>query len=400
MRTLIVLIFSTCFIGAKPSVVIEVPNPEAWTGERLPFYVELRAPGSFKGAPTFDLPEVKGSVIMKIGNPTLGSLKEDETEIITQRHEFALFSQLDGTVKLPPITARFSHMQGYSGEVFDVELATPSSDLFIKRPPESENLGFLVTTDSLVITETWDPLPDEMKTGDVIKRTITQTASNLTGIALAPASNEAPTGIRVYTDSPKVADTIQRGTFSGKRTETITYLVQEAGLHALPELSFNWWNPKTETLESKKFPPVEFTATAPPVLPDPPSKLRFLWLLLPAALLFALWKFHKKLKCGLLYFRDQIDPPSKRKARALIRACQCNNLKEAEKHWADWQRMTPTANVSSKLNDLVVQMHRSLYGPGNSETAWDGGQLAMEFKNCLIAKNRSTECSRLPKLNS
>ena len=170
----LMLIGSVC---ADPSLTLEVPKKEAWTGERLSFYIELRAPGSFKGAPNFDLPRIERSVILKVGTPTLGSITENGQEFLTQRHEFALFSQASGEIELPPIKARFRHLKGYTGPAFDASLETSAAKLKINRPPESDALGFLVTTDSMEIEEKWDPQPGELKTGDVIKRTIVQKAS-------------------------------------------------------------------------------------------------------------------------------------------------------------------------------------------------------------------------------
>ncbi|MCP5545841.1 MAG: hypothetical protein H7A50_00555 [Akkermansiaceae bacterium] len=174
-------------LSAAPAVKLDVPKTAAWTGQSLPFFIELQAPGSFTGTPSFDLPQIPGTVILKLGSPVLGSKTDGDTEVFTQRHEFALFSQARGSVELPPITVRFSHRKGYTGPSFDETSQTDSAELSIQRPPGSEDLGFLVTTGSLVIDETWDPQPGSVKTGAVFKRTIVQRAEGMSGMALAPA---------------------------------------------------------------------------------------------------------------------------------------------------------------------------------------------------------------------
>ncbi|MEP6167152.1 MAG: hypothetical protein ABJ208_00455, partial [Rhodopirellula bahusiensis] len=44
-------------------VTIKVPTPKAWVGQRLPFSVQVRAPGSFVGATSFSLPQIPRTVI-------------------------------------------------------------------------------------------------------------------------------------------------------------------------------------------------------------------------------------------------------------------------------------------------------------------------------------------------
>lgn len=152
---------------AEPSARLLVPDPTAWTGQRLPFFIELRAEGSFTGAAAFDLPAIPDSVVVKTGNPVLSSETDDNRETFVQRHEFALFSQADGPLELPPVTARFSHRNGYSGPSFDAVASTSAETLSLHRPPGSKDLGFIVTTESLDITESWNPTPGPLETGTV-----------------------------------------------------------------------------------------------------------------------------------------------------------------------------------------------------------------------------------------
>ena len=48
--------------SARTSVT---PAGDVWVGQRVTLVVELRAPGTFAGAPSFDLPSIPGAVILK-----------------------------------------------------------------------------------------------------------------------------------------------------------------------------------------------------------------------------------------------------------------------------------------------------------------------------------------------
>ena len=397
-----ILLFFTLVLpslaGAEPSARIEVPESTAWTGQRVPFFIELRAAGSFTGAASFDIPEVPGTFILKIGTPVLGSLVEADTEYFTQRHEFALFSQADGTVTLPPITTRFSHRRGYTGPSFEASLQTPATRLTIKRPPGSETLGFLVTTPDLEIEESWDPAPGPSETGAVLKRTIVQRASGMTGMALAPMPTDAPEGIRVYTDEPVIQDRTKRGEFSCERRETLTYLVQQAGTHTLPALRYDWWNPKTETLESKTLPAITFSATVPPPPPPKPSPWRHLSWALPIALACLAFLFRSTLLAGFRALRDHLDPPKRRLQRRFIKACHRNDPRAAAEAWNRCRRHYPEASSSPPFETALTELYSHLYGQGES-IAWNGRHLADAFEKASLSSKPYRSTSPLPLLN-
>ena len=236
------LLFSMAARAEVAPVAIRIPEAKAWIGQRLPFYVELRARGSFAGAASFSLPEIPRTVILKVGNPVVSSQEIDGDSWFVQTHEFALFSQQSGTLQIPGFEVRFASRDGFTGPVKEQQAQVPAARIEIQRPPGSESIGFLVTTESLDLTENWEPQPQPqpgpVKVGAIFKRTIIQRAAQITGMALAAAPTDAPDGVRVYPGQPEVTDKTERGDFLGERRETITYQLQKPGSFELPELSY------------------------------------------------------------------------------------------------------------------------------------------------------------------
>ncbi|MGB6222859.1 hypothetical protein [Haloferula sp.] len=394
-----ILFILTAVLTADPGAKLIIPEPEAWTGQRVPLFIELRAEGSFKGAASFDLPEIPKTVIIKIGSPVLSSETDGDREYFVQRHEFALFSQADGTLELPPITARFSHLKGYTGPTFDTEADTEPATLTINRPPGSESLGFLVTTPSLEVEESWDPTPGPLETGAVLKRTIEQRAEQMTGIALEPAPTPEIDGIRTYLGSPEVKDETERGEFLGERRDTLTYLIQQAGLHTLPEIRYRWWNPTTQTLELRTLPAVSFTATAPPLPPEKPSPTRYLWLLVPAALLTCGFIFRLRLATAFHQLYEWIDPPPRRAERAFLRACHRNDPKEAMNKWNKLRPLLPELTPSEMLSKELSNLYAQLYGVAKNHQTWSGDALATALKLTKRPHREKVQEKYLPRLN-
>lgn len=381
---------------------ISAPNKQAWVGQRLPFFIELNTRGSFDGSPTFSIPQIPGTVTLKVGNPVVSSRQIDGKDWFTQRHEFALFSQRDGALEIPTIPIRFSSRDGFTGPVTDIDAKSEALTLTIQRPPGSEDIGFLITTDSLEITETWDPEPASAEVGSVFKRTITQRAAEMTGMALAPAPTRAPEGTRLYPGRAEVTDKTERGDFLGERRETITYLIEKAGTITLPEITFNWWNPTTKTIESKTLPAATFDVPAPPeVAASSNSTITRLWPWLLAIALIAITALQRKtLAAWVLQAWKALNPPHRVAARKLLRACRANDPAQASAAWSAWIDTRPEGyQPPPDLQLAVLNMRRHLFGPAPA-SPWQGSDLARAFQQQAIAFSTiKREASPLPPLN-
>lgn len=392
---------------AEPgSVSARLPVTKAWIGQRLSFFIELRAPGSFVGAASFDMPQVPGTIIIKIGAPVVSSEERGEQSWFIQSHEFALFSQKTGVLKIPQFQVRFASRIGFSGPASDVKAIFPGMEVDIQRPPGSEDIDFLITTDSLLISETWAPQPGPAEAGAIFKRTIVQQASEISGIALAPPSVVTSNGINVYTADAVIKDTVERGDFKGERSDTITYQLTQPGNFTLPELSYVWWNPKTKKLESKTLPAVNFQITQPPgsLSSQTLAANRFLWIGLLVVVCIVgvgIWQ-----KDRLALWEHQIlqflNPPERVAARKILHACSHNDARGALVAWNVWRNTQKSeTQFNAELLLAMLLLERHLFGPQN-DSDWQGDSLARALEMQLIdmkEKKLNRAASVLPELN-
>jgi hypothetical protein len=195
----------------------------------------------------FELPHLPGVLMMTIGNPSVASEEREGRSWFIQTHEFALFPQKNGALDVPACPVRYVYREGFTGPEQDAKAEVPVWSVDIGRPPGSEQLGFLITTGSLEVSESWDPEPGPAEVGAVFKRTIDQRATPVSGMASAPASKTAPDGIRIYTGDVEADDQLGRGDVIGKRRETLTYLLQKSGTFCLPALTYAWPIPLKES---------------------------------------------------------------------------------------------------------------------------------------------------------
>ena len=387
-------------------VTVRMAAPNVWVGQRATMFVELRAPGSFEGTADFELPQIPGTLLMKVGNPVVSSGDIEGASWFVQTHELALFSQKAGVLEVPAFPVTFSHHEGFVGPVTEVKTRTSAATIEIRRPPGSERIGFLVTTESLDISESWDRAPGASEVGAMFKRTIIQRAPNLPGMALAPAPTTAPEGIKVYVGHAETKDELERGDFLGERRETITYLLQQSGTLSLPALTYVWWNPETQTLDSRTLPAVTFEVAAPPAAPLPAAtaaaRRTWPWLLITALVAgLSVWQRHRCSRWAIRGWKS-FNPPERVAARQLLRACRRNEAAPAATAWNAWRETQgPGFQPGPELLAAVLGLQRQLFGAVPA-APWRGDDLVHAFKETLAAEKASfspTAASALPELN-
>ncbi len=346
-------------------------------------------------------------MIVKVSNPVVSSkVLEGETWFI-QTHEFALFSQAAGDIELPSFEVRFTSRNDFDGPAVEHVEKVPAMRFTIQRPPDSKDIGFLVTTNEIAVTETWQPEPGPSKQGAVFHRSITQTADQMTGMALSPPPTDVPSGIRVYLGKPEVTDKTERGEFTGTRRDTITYVLQQPGTWTLPAIKYVWWNPKSEQYGSKILPAVTFQVAAAPhaetVKQSPRQYGRWGMGILFAATLAGILFWQRKLigKCAREFW-NRFNPPEQIAARKLRRACRHNEPHAAEAAWLEWRLNQPTDfQPAPPLRDAAIDLQRHLYGPLPS-APWQGDAMGSAFRRQLADVPARTEKQRadLPTLNN
>jgi hypothetical protein len=70
-------------------------------------------------------------------------------------------------------------------------------------------------------------------------------------------------GLTVYPQPPVVQDQVERGAFTGQRTQTVTYVCERAGSVTLPALAIPWWDVTQQKLMQVTLPALTLEVMAP-----------------------------------------------------------------------------------------------------------------------------------------
>jgi hypothetical protein len=234
---------------AKPGPVL--------VGERVPITVELLTATTFASAPVFELLTIPGALLMQIEDrPVLGTEDIDGESYTVQRHELALFAMRPSLVQVPSFTVRFESPPHFGAQPVERRLTTPALQVEARMPPGAENLPGLIATRELRVNQTWQPPPKQARVGDGFTRTVTLTAPNMPGMVFPPLPLAKVDGLAVYPKPPVVQDQVERGDFTGKRIDTVTYICERPGQFTLPALAIPWWDLQNQKLKQVTLPAV------------------------------------------------------------------------------------------------------------------------------------------------
>jgi hypothetical protein len=244
---------------AKPGLVL--------VGERVTIRVKLLTTTTFASAPVFELPTISGALLMQIEDrPVLATEEIDGESYVVQQHELTLFIMRPGVAQVPPFTVRFESPLRFGEKPVEHRLISPALQVGAYMPAGAENLAGIIATQELHVDQTWQPQPTMVHVGDAFTRTITLTAPAVPGMVFPALPLAKVDGLAVCSKPPVVQDQIDRGDFTGKRIDTVTYICEPPGQFVLPALVIPWWDLKNQKLMQATFPAVTLE-----VAPGPPS---------------------------------------------------------------------------------------------------------------------------------
>lgn len=291
---LLVLLLAARAPAADPPARVTVdlaPKDGVWVGQRVTLAVTLYTPDLFAGAPAFEVPPIPGVVVLPpAGSPVVGSERVGGDTFTTQRHEFALYPQRGGPVRVPAFPVRFETNAGFGKPVTKRVVATEPVAFEARVPPGAEGLGLVVAARDLRVTESWTPEPKAQKVGDAVTLSLTVTAPDVPGMVFPPLLPANVEGLAAYPKDPAVNDHSERGALTGVRTDAVTFVCECAGTVAIPDRTLTWFD-----LETKRLRRVELRGRTFDVAPAPstavhaddeapPSARRVRWRLVAAVL--------------------------------------------------------------------------------------------------------------------
>lgn len=363
--------------AAEPAFVELVPPKESnpWVGQRTVFWVNVIVEGRFDGSTLFDLPQVPGVILMKPEERSVLSARTIENrEYVVQQHEFSLFCQKDADIRIPEIKVRCGSIRSQGETPNQHVLSVPKFEITPRLPEGARPGQVVVATPRLEVNETWNPKPGEVKVGDAFRRTVTLQAADVPGMLLPQMPQPQLEGLSVYPSTPEIDDRIERGDFTGKRVDTLTYVCERPGTVEIPAVLYRWWNPGKSAWEEQRLPAVALSiAVNPDGVPKESSD---------EALAGPLFQKYRWWLClfaiggavGFFGLRRRKPDAKDQAFREVLQACRNNDASGAYNAWTRWRFLAGTSNLlpPREVTGELLFAQRMIVG---LEPSWNGRKL-------------------------
>ncbi len=235
---------------------VETDAAEVHVQQQLLLTVRLLHAVDFERGATLEAPEIPDAVVRELGENSYEKLIDGRRYGVFERR-YAVFPQRSGELVVPALG--FQAALG-GGGWFDRSggrgrmLRLRSEEKRIRvLPPEAGATPWLPAR-VLTVIETWDRSPQELRVGDSATRTVTITATGLTGAQLPPLPAPAVEGLRFYPDQPRIEDAQDAEGITGTRIESSAVIPSRAGDIEFPEIRVRWWDTGKQRFEEAVVP--------------------------------------------------------------------------------------------------------------------------------------------------
>lgn len=317
------------------------------------------------------------------------------------------------------------------------------NDIQIKVSPIPNNYsGSWLPSDLVQLNDELQPQQLTYQVGEPITRTFTLTALNVNEEQLPELKGQYPSSFNVYPDQSESHSVIRQNAVVSQRVSSEAIVATQAGEYTLPEVSINWFNTKTRSVQTATIPEriikivaadsdtgnalvtnvplqqqeivtqacpdTEVTEMSCPILLDEadPKNLVILLSGWGAWFITVLFWLLSRRKSDTKGPQQIAQTPSTFDSAELKKACKKNDHITARTELLNWGRdkfgselnnlSDLSKLVSSQLSAEIAKLNESKYSQHRSD--WSGNELWQQFSSESKRKKPSSNTS-LPPLN-
>jgi hypothetical protein len=254
---------ASAFADPAPRTMVRAhlePAGPVVAGSEVKLVVDLLTTAWFTEAPDWPLFTVADAIV-SLPDEQADNLSEDIDGVrwFGVSRAYRIAPQAGKTYDIPP----FAITVHPGGIDTPVQVMTPALKLVATLPPGAQDMAVFFPTKRLTATQKIEPSTQQLRVGDSITRTITQSAAGTESMLIPPVSLGEVDGLKRYAKPSTTRNIVQDrvGLVAGERTDSVTYIADHNGRFKLPPVTIEWWNTKTQKKEAIELPGVTFSAS-------------------------------------------------------------------------------------------------------------------------------------------
>jgi len=253
---------------AKAFIETQVDQKQPYVQAAVDVTVRLYTAEQLRQA-NLELPTTSDALVMKVGSDSNSTAdRNGVTYQVVTRH-YAVFPQHSGAVSLPgpvldaevivrrsrsnmlgadPLQGFFANspFAGLLNTTKPLRLHGDPIVLTVRPRPAASTSSYWIPAREVTLTAQWNPTQLRVHAGDPLTVDLQLQAQGLTAGQLPDlaALLALPQGVKAYPDQPKLDDSTQGDTVTGKRRQSVALIADQPGRLTLPAVHLQWWDVK------------------------------------------------------------------------------------------------------------------------------------------------------------
>ncbi len=239
----------------------QVEPSSPWVGQKVTLTIDVLARDSWATINSFPLLDVPGAHLLRY--ETQGTRLNENISGVSysgQRYEVLLFAHQSGELTIDPFPVEVSvKTWGTDASTRTENLTTEPLSLSVVPQDGVDPGSYLPATSKFDAKQAWSSGEKEYQTGEVIERTVTRKAEDVSAMVFTPFQLPQIDGMSCYPVQPGVNDSFNRGVLAGTRIDKVSCMLERAGEYSFPDITVSYWNISTKTVDSTSLPGISFT---------------------------------------------------------------------------------------------------------------------------------------------
>lgn len=236
---------------ARVWVTTKFNKKTVMVGEPLVVTVTAYTSTWFTDPPVFEEIQVKGAIMVRLQERTgATTVNIGRKQYPAIKQKFVVYPNIIGKNILPSFEVKISCPP--EGDYKGVEriIRTKEQSFTVEGPPDGMDPSNWLGAYNVTLSEVWDRPLTNLKAGDLLERRITIRAQGALAAAIPAVQIATPDFGSVYPRQPILGNRQNSSSFSGTRTEIISYLLEKDGNYTIPEIVLKWFDFKTKDLKT------------------------------------------------------------------------------------------------------------------------------------------------------
>ncbi len=203
---------------------------------------ELVVDGYFNGPSSFDLPSLSSARLTKSSDFAVnGSRRDAGKTLASQLWEVNLYPEQTGLLEIPALVFNIEYIDS-TGKPVKQSLHSRPLRLFAYLPDDLQGVSSYLASPQVTVSDSWTGQKDQYEKGDIIQRQIQIEAQQIQSIQIPHFEPKQKQGIRIVQAEPQLSDNSNRGQRTAKMTQSLSYIINQAGSYKLGGETLHWWH--------------------------------------------------------------------------------------------------------------------------------------------------------------